>query len=89
MPKAYSLYQNYPNPFNPTTEIRFTLDKSGHTSLFVYDITGKLVATLVDENLNAGGYTAKFDATNLASGAYFYTLDQSGHSITKKMLLTK
>lgn len=89
LPTGFILAQNYPNPFNPTTQIKFTLDQAGATSLLVYDITGRVVADLVSGNLQAGGYVAKFDATNLASGTYFYTLTHNGVSLSKKMLLTK
>jgi hypothetical protein len=89
LPVGFILAQNYPNPFNPTTQIKFTLDQAGATSLLVYDITGRVVADLVSGNLQAGGYVAKFDATNLASGTYFYTLTHNGVSLSKKMLLTK
>jgi hypothetical protein len=89
IPNVFILAQNYPNPFNPITTIRFTVDKAGETSLIVYDITGSIVADLAHGYLPAGGYTAKFDATDLASGTYFYTLTHNGQSITKKMLLTK
>ncbi|MEK9137793.1 MAG: T9SS type A sorting domain-containing protein, partial [Bacteroidota bacterium] len=89
IPNGFILAQNYPNPFNPTTEIRFQINKAGHTTLTVYDLTGKLVETLVDQELAVGGYTATFDASKLASGTYFYRLTQDGQSVAKKMLLTK
>ncbi len=74
VPKTFALDQNYPNPFNPTTTIRFQLPSPGKVTLSVYDILGKLVATVVDENLAAGYYDRRFDATSLASGVYFYRL---------------
>jgi len=89
IPNGFILAQNYPNPFNPTTEIRFQINKAGHTTLIIYDITGKAVETLLDEQLAIGGYTATFDASKLASGTYFYRLTQDGQSVAKKMLLTK
>jgi len=89
IPTGFILAQNYPNPFNPTTTIRFTLDKAGETSLIVSDVAGRMVADLAHGYLTAGGYTARFDASNLASGTYFYTLTHNNQSITKKMLLTK
>ncbi len=74
VPKTFALDQNHPNPFNPTTTIRFQLPSPGKVTLSVYDILGKLVATLVDENLAAGYYDRQFDARSLASGVYFYRL---------------
>jgi DNA-binding beta-propeller fold protein YncE len=85
----YNLLQNYPNPFNPTTEIKFAVAKEGLVTLKVYDILGKEVATLVNEHMPAGGYTADFNASELSSGTYIYTLSVNGVSISKKMMLLK
>jgi hypothetical protein len=87
--RDYTLSQNYPNPFNPTTEIKFSILESGFVTLKVYDLLGKEVATLVDENLQNGGYVVTFDASDLASGTYIYTLSVNGSRISKKMLLLK
>jgi hypothetical protein len=89
VPKEYSLKQNYPNPFNPTTNISFSIPKTGMVKLVVYDVTGKAVETLVDENMASGSYTVNFDASSLASGAYFYKLEADGFTSTKKMLMVK
>lgn len=89
MPSGYSLSQNYPNPFNPSTEITFTLTHSGYTTLKVYDLLGKEVATLVSEELNPGTFTTKFDASRLASGTYVYTLTSNGVRLNNKMMLMK
>ncbi len=90
VPKEYSLSQNYPNPFNPTTIIRFAIMKQTDVKIVVYDILGNEVAKLVDvNNLPAGSYSADFDASNLASGLYFYKLTAGDFSTTKKMSLTK
>jgi len=89
VPKEFVLKQNYPNPFNPATKIGFKVQGSGFTSLKVYDILGREVATLVNETLEAGEYSVSFDATNVTSGVYFYTLKAGNHSITKKMLLLR
>jgi len=89
IPEAYSLSQNYPNPFNPTTSIRFAIPRSGIVKLHVYDLLGKEVATLVNTNLQAGNYTIDFNAIDLPSGAYFYTLRAGDFTDTKKMLLIK
>ncbi len=89
IPTAFTLSQNYPNPFNPSTEIKFTLTKAGFTTLKVYNTLGQEVATLVNEDLSVGGYTAHFAASNLASGTYVYRLTANGQTMTKKMMLMK
>ena len=88
-PKNFLLSQNYPNPFNPTTSIQYTVISNQFVSLKVYDILGNVVATLVDDNKPAGTYEVKFDATNLASGIYFYKLIADGFVSTKKMIMLK
>jgi Secretion system C-terminal sorting domain len=87
--KGFNLSQNYPNPFNPTTEIKFSVAKPGLVTLKVYDILGREVATLVNENLVNGNYTATFNASKLASGTYVYQLNVGGVRISKKMMLLK
>ncbi len=89
IPNKYSLLQNYPNPFNPTTSIKFALPKSGFVNLVIYDITGKVVTTLLSQQLNAGSYDYSFDASNLASGVYFYKISANDFVDTKKMVLVK
>jgi hypothetical protein len=89
IPKNYTLSQNYPNPFNPTTNIKFSIAKDGNVSLKIYDITGAVVQTYVDGFMRAGSYNAEVDASNLASGVYFYTLKTSDFMQTKKMILVK
>jgi len=89
VPSSFSLSQNYPNPFNPTTNIKFALSKAGMVTLKVYDMLGKEVSTLVNENLGVGTFEYKFDASNLTSGIYFYTIKANGFSETKKMMLIK
>ncbi len=84
--KSFSLKQNYPNPFNPTTTISFNLEKSGLTTLSIYDLMGKEIAVLVEEDLKVGNYQYDFDATDLSSGIYFYRLTSSGQTLTKKMM---
>jgi hypothetical protein len=88
-PAEFVLYDNYPNPFNPTTNIRFKIANPGFVSLKVYDVFGREVATLVNDNKSAGSYTVKFDAINLASGTYFYRLESGDFRQIKKMLLLK
>src|SRR5690606_23165134 len=86
----YELKQNYPNPFNPTTNIFFSVPKSGNVSLKFYDMLGNEVASYIDNDfLAAGTYNATFDGAGLPSGVYFYTLSTSDFSETKKMILTK
>jgi hypothetical protein len=89
MPTEYHLSQNYPNPFNPVTQIDFSIPKEGETTLKVYDVRGREVATLMDEKLNAGHYTVHFDAATLPSGTYIYTLKSRDHVVTKKLMLMK
>jgi photosystem II stability/assembly factor-like uncharacterized protein len=86
---TFSLLQNYPNPFNPTTTITYSLKKDGFVTLKVYDILGKEVADLVNQNQKTGYYTINFNASNLPSGVYIYTLRTLGFASSKKMLLVK
>jgi hypothetical protein len=85
--KSFKLHQNYPNPFNPVTTISFELDKSGFTTLSIYDIMGREVDVIVAENLGIGLHQYPFDATGLASGIYFYQLKFGDQKITKRMIL--
>ncbi|MBN1998999.1 aryl-sulfate sulfotransferase [candidate division KSB1 bacterium] len=88
-PEKFTLAQNYPNPFNPQTSIGFFIAKSGRVSLAVYDISGRLAATLIDDHLAAGWQDVMFDAGRFASGVYFYRL-QAGETVrVKKMCLLR
>ena len=89
IPNYYALDQNYPNPFNPVTKITYALPKSGNVQLKVYDILGREVAVLVNEVKQAGIHNVDFNATNLASGIYFYTLKSGDFYAVKKMVLVK
>ncbi|MBI5471001.1 MAG: T9SS type A sorting domain-containing protein [Ignavibacteriae bacterium] len=93
LPQQFELLQNYPNPFNPTTTIRFAVPAkvgTGHAlSLRVFDVLGKEVATLVNEEMQPGTYDATFDAGNLASGIYLYRLQAGDFVSTKRMVLMK
>jgi hypothetical protein len=89
IPNEYKLFNNYPNPFNPNSNIRFLIKDVGFVSLKVYDVTGKLVNTLVNLKLSAGDYTVNFEGTNLSSGVYLYRLEANGFADVKKMLLVK
>jgi Secretion system C-terminal sorting domain len=89
LPKRFSLLQNYPNPFNPSTTINYQIPTSGMVSIKVYDVLGKEVATLVNEEKPAGSYEANFNAANLSSGIYFYKIQSGSFIETKKMILLK
>jgi len=89
IPERYSLSQNYPNPFNPTTKINFSLPKNGIVTLKVFDVLGKEVMTLINEQKNAGSYEVEFNAGNLASGAYFFRMQSGEFSEIKRMMLIK
>jgi hypothetical protein len=87
-PKEFKLYQNYPNPFNPSTTIKYDLPKSGNVSIKVYDLLGKEIYSMNEFKL-AGSYNIKFDGSNHASGVYFYKIEASSFTDTKKMVLIK
>ncbi|MEO8211266.1 MAG: T9SS type A sorting domain-containing protein, partial [bacterium] len=89
IPLKFNLSNNYPNPFNPDTKINFSIPTAQNTILKVYDALGKEIATLVNERLSAGNYSVSFNAANLNSGIYFYTLGADNFRETKKMLLVK
>ena len=89
VPEKYSLSQNYPNPFNPSTNIKLQIPESGLVKLVVFDVTGREVAELVNETLNAGEYKVDFNASGFTSGVYFYRITTVGFSDVKKMILVK
>lgn len=98
IPKSYNLFQNYPNPFNPSTVIRFQLPVAGAVKLIIFDILGREVSMLVNEELKTGTYKVDFDGSNYSSGMYFYRLTvhpsmdigaTGDYSETKKMVLIK
>lgn len=89
VPSNFSLSQNYPNPFNPTTTIKYQLPITGHVTLKVYDLLGREVATLVNEEKTPGNYQVKFDGSNLSSGVYFYRMQAGDFTQTKKIVLLK
>ncbi|MBC8044864.1 MAG: SMP-30/gluconolactonase/LRE family protein [Rhizobacter sp.] len=88
-PQGFLLEQNYPNPFNPSTVISYQLLIAGQVSLKVFDMLGREVATLVDAKQAVGNHSVNFNAANLTSGVYLYTLNAGSFSDTKKMLLVK
>ena len=89
MVSNYKLFQNYPNPFNPSTVISFQLPVTSNVTLKVYDILGREVVILVNEEKLAGSYEVQFEGTGLTSGIYFYQLKTGNYSETKKMILLK
>ncbi|MCI0450252.1 MAG: YCF48-related protein [Chlorobi bacterium] len=89
IPEEFSLLQNYPNPFNPSTVISYQLADDGFVTLKIYDVLGKEVAVLVNEELKAGSYETKWNAGAFTSGIYFYKLQSGEFSETKKMILIK
>jgi hypothetical protein len=89
LPVTFQLQQNYPNPFNPSTTITFSLPHSANTSLIVFDMLGREVATLVNGYTALGSHSVQFDATNLASGFYCYKLTSGNFTEVKKMMLVK
>ena len=89
VPKEFALQQNYPNPFNPSTTINYDLPVSSFVTMKVYDITGREVATVVNELQNAGRYNIRFDGSNFASGVYFYRIQAGEFKQLKKMFLIK
>ena len=93
LPTVYSISQNYPNPFNPSTKIDFELPYDSKVSILLYDISGREVGKLVNEQLTAGYHNVQFNGSNLASGMYFYRINANGGSqnfiSTKKMVLIK
>ncbi|MCJ7553098.1 MAG: T9SS type A sorting domain-containing protein, partial [Ignavibacteriaceae bacterium] len=86
---GYNLYQNYPNPFNPNTVINYSIQEAGLVKIKVYDILGREVAILINETKEAGYHSVVFNASNLPSGVYIYTLKVNGYADSKKMLLLK
>ncbi|NHZ85596.1 MAG: T9SS type A sorting domain-containing protein, partial [Planctomycetia bacterium] len=87
--KEFALYQNYPNPFNPSTDIKFNLPEVSTVKLDVFNISGERVATLLNKQENAGLHTVKFDASNLASGTYFFRIIAGEYQKTMKMILLR
>ena len=88
-PNSFKLFQNYPNPFNPSTKINYSVKEVGLVKIKVYDILGSEVATLVNETKKAGNFAVEFNAANLPSGVYIYTLQVNDFTSSKKMLLMK
>ena len=88
-PSKFALEQNYPNPFNPSTTISYQLSADSHVLLKVYDVLGKEVKTLVNENKKAGTYVVNFDASGLGSGVFIYKLFAGNYHQERKMIMLK
>jgi hypothetical protein len=94
IPANFNLYQNYPNPFNPVTKIKFSIPASvkserSNVKLIIYDILGREISSLVNDNLKPGEYEASWNAGDYSSGIYFYKLYAGNYSETKRMILLK
>jgi len=89
IPITYTLSNPYPNPFNPTTSISFSIPQSDMVSLNVYDITGKLVTTLINEQMNIGYHSIDWNGTNQSSGMYLVRMKSGEYVETQKLLLVK
>ncbi len=89
VPQSFNVMQNYPNPFNPSTNIRIDIPNTSQVTIIIYDITGKIVQTLVNSQLQAGSYTVDWNAAGYSSGIYFYRITASDYSAVKKMVLMK
>jgi len=88
-PVNYTLFQNYPNPFNPSTKIKYSIPKISFVTLKIFDILGREITTLVNEEKPAGNFEVEFDGAELSSGIYFYKLQTGNYSEVKKMILIK
>jgi hypothetical protein len=89
IPSSFSLYQNYPNPFNPQTKIKFELPKQDFVIIRIFDLLGREVAALVNQQLKPGTYEVNWDASDYPSGVYFYEFNAGNNVFTKKMILLK
>jgi hypothetical protein len=89
MPEVYSLFQNYPNPFNPTTIITYQLPMNSKVGLKIYDLLGREIAMLVEEEQSAGWKEVQWNASSVSSGIYFYRLTAGNFVGVKKMIVVK
>jgi hypothetical protein len=89
IPNKFTVHQNFPNPFNPVTSVRFDIPKASNVEITVYDVMGKVVEIIGNENLLAGQYEVKWNAVNYASGLYFCKVQAGEFSQIKKMILAK
>ena len=89
VPVEYRLDQNYPNPFNPTTTVSFALPQRNHVTLNVFDVLGRHLLTILNQEMNAGTHKVVFDAARLPTGLYFYRIQAGDFVQTKRLLLIK
>jgi flagellar hook assembly protein FlgD len=92
LPNDFVLHQSYPNPFNPITTIKFDIPSvrtHGNASVRIYDITGRLIEALIDEELESGNHTIQWNATGFSSGVYFVRLQSDNYGQTQKLILMK
>jgi hypothetical protein len=89
VPLVFALEQNYPNPFNPVTTIKFQIARVEYTTLKIFNILGREVATVIAQSLSPGQYSYRFDAENLATGIYYYQLTTGDYQAVKKMILIR
>ena len=94
LPKTYAIHQNYPNPFNPITTLRYGLPEDAMVNITIYDMMGRIVSTLVNENQSSGYKTLQWNATNdsgqpVSAGVYIYAIKAGNFAQTKKMILLK
>jgi len=89
IPSDFMLHQNFPNPFNPSTNIKFEIPKSSYVKLNIYDINGRLLEYLINEEMNPGVYEVIWNASNYSSGIYFYRFETENYTETKRMTLIK
>jgi hypothetical protein len=94
IPAVFTLYQNYPNPFNPTTQIKYDLPKDAMVTINIYDVLGRMIKSLLNDNQTAGYHSLQWDATNdigegVSAGMYIYTIQAGEYQSTKKMVLLK
>nr|MBP9121179.1 T9SS type A sorting domain-containing protein [Ignavibacterium sp.] len=87
--EEFNISQNYPNPFNPSTKITYNIPQRSNVSLRIYDVLGKEIATLVNEQKEAGTYNIQFDASKLSSGVYIYSIQAGDFLESRKMILMK
>ena len=87
--KGYTLFQNYPNPFNPATIIKFSIPQNSFVTMNVYDVSGKEITTLVNNQLQEGTYKFTLDGASLSSGVYFYKINAGSYTEIKRMVLLK
>lgn len=89
IPTVFKLYNNYPNPFNPSTSIKYDIPRNSFVQITIYDILGKYVTSLVNQQMEPGRYEAVWDARNYASGTYLYKIETDDFTDVKKMILVK